>query len=120
MRGGWLVPAASVTTTLTLPLGWLSDPKQPGAVNAISTSASTRRVIWNPGYGTRVATLIVMRRNRQGAWLGIPYDWRRPTRERVQNRWWNRADRRILTPKVLGWGYGINLAEVARRLRLLR
>ncbi len=70
--------------------------------------------------GPGVATVIVMRNTRQGSWLGIPYDWRRPTRERVRTRWWNRDDHRIFTPKTLGWGYGINVAEVARRLRLLR
>lgn len=57
---------------------------------------------------------------RTGRFLGIPYDWRRPTRARVGQRWWNREDRRVLTPKAYGWGYAVNLAEVARRLRLLR
>jgi hypothetical protein len=61
-----------------------------------------------------------MRKTRHGTWLGIPYDWRRPTRERAKSRWWNRDDHRILTPRWFGWGYDINLAEVARRLRLRR
>jgi uncharacterized membrane protein len=59
-----------------------------------------------------------MTRERTGTWLKIPYDWRRPTAARVKERWWNAEDRRVFTPKVFGWGYEINLAEVARRLRL--
>jgi Family of unknown function (DUF5808) len=55
-----------------------------------------------------------------GKFLGVPYDWRRPTVARVKSRWWNRDDGRIFTPKSFGWGYDVNLAEVARRLHLRR
>jgi len=55
-----------------------------------------------------------------GRFLGIPYDWRRPTAERVRRRWWNPDDRRVFTPKAFGWGYAFNVAEIARRLRLRR
>jgi hypothetical protein len=59
-------------------------------------------------------------RERSGKWLGVPYDWRRPTRARVRERWWNPDDRRVFTPKVFGLGWDVNLAEAARRLRLRR
>jgi hypothetical protein len=55
-----------------------------------------------------------------GKFLGVPYDWRRPTVARVKSRWWNGDDGRIFTPKSFGWGYDVNLAEVARRLHLRR
>jgi hypothetical protein len=58
--------------------------------------------------------------SRTGKFLGIPYDWRRPTAARVKQRWWNRDDRRVFTPKVYGWGYDVNLRELGRRLRLRR
>ena len=58
--------------------------------------------------------------SKTGKFLGIPYDWRRPAWTRVKQRWWNPGDRRILTPKSYGWGYDINLHELARRLRLRR
>jgi hypothetical protein len=45
---------------------------------------------------------------REGTFLGIPYDWRRPTRERYRSRVWNPDDPRLFTPKAVGWGYGIN------------
>jgi hypothetical protein len=45
---------------------------------------------------------------KTGTWLGIPYDWRRPTKERFKSRWWNPDDPRILTPRAFGWGYDLN------------
>ena len=61
-----------------------------------------------------------MTARRTGKFLGIPYDWRRPTAARVKLRWWNRRDRRIFTPKSYGWGFDVNFYEVARRLGLRR
>jgi Family of unknown function (DUF5808) len=59
-----------------------------------------------------------MKKKRTGTYLGMPYDWRRPTVARVKSRWWNRRDRRLFTPKSNGWGYDVNFYEVARRLHL--
>ncbi|HEU5215518.1 MAG TPA: DUF5808 domain-containing protein [Gaiellaceae bacterium] len=59
-----------------------------------------------------------MSRNLTGKFLGIPYDWRRPTLARYRSRWWNPGDRRIVTPRAFGWGWDFNLYEVARRLHL--
>jgi hypothetical protein len=52
----------------------------------------------------------------QGSFLGLPYDFRKPTVTRVKERFWNPDDSRVLTPMVFGWGYAINLYEVGRRL----
>ena len=38
-----------------------------------------------------------------GKFLGVPYDWRRPTWERYRSRWWNTTDRRIVMPRALGF-----------------
>lgn len=48
-----------------------------------------------------------------GRWLGLPYDWRRPTGSRLQERWWN-PDAPLFTPKAWGWGYDINLGWFLR------
>jgi Family of unknown function (DUF5808) len=56
----------------------------------------------------------------QGRFLGIPYDRRRPSLRKLRGRAWNPESRRILVPKAFGWGYGVNFAEVARRLHLRR
>ena len=57
---------------------------------------------------------------KTGKFLGVPYDWRRPTAARFKSRWWNPDDERILTPRWFGWGYDINLRELGRRLRVMR
>ena len=45
----------------------------------------------------------------------MPYDWRRPTVGRYMERMWNPDDRRILTPRVFGWGYDLNLYRLFHR-----
>jgi hypothetical protein len=58
--------------------------------------------------------------DKTGKFLGIPYDWRRPTLARLKQRWWNPNDRRIITPKSFGWGFDLNLHELAARLQLVK
>lgn len=52
---------------------------------------------------------------RTGKFLGVPYDWRRPTVARLKSRWWNPAEPRLFTPKTYGWGFDINLARLLGR-----
>jgi hypothetical protein len=52
---------------------------------------------------------------KTGTFLGVPYDWRRPTAARVKERWWNPSDPRLFTPRAFGWGYDLNLARVLGR-----
>ena len=62
-----------------------------------------------------------MKPNRKaGKFLGLPYDWRALSISRVKQRMWNANDQRVLTPKVLGWGYTINFYALARRIGLIR
>jgi hypothetical protein len=61
-----------------------------------------------------------MSEDPQGHFLGIPYDWRRPTVARLKSRWWNDEGERIFTPKTFGAGWDINVAQVLRRLRVRR
>ena len=50
-----------------------------------------------------------------GKFLGVPYDWRRPTLARTKERWWNPDEPKLLTPKVFGWGWDLNLARLLGR-----
>jgi uncharacterized protein DUF5808 len=59
--------------------------------------------------------MATLHRHKTGIYLGIPYDWRRPTLARAKSRWWNPRDRRLFTPKTFGWGFDINLARLLRR-----
>jgi uncharacterized membrane protein YccC len=47
-------------------------------------------------------------RTWQGSILNVPYDFRMPTRERVQAEFWNKDDTRVLVPHAFGVGWGIN------------
>jgi hypothetical protein len=55
-----------------------------------------------------------------GRFLGLPYDWRRPTWSRVRERAWNPHDPRLLTPKSFGWGYDINFYALLARMGIVR
>ena len=61
-----------------------------------------------------------MREKHTGRFLGLPYDWRRPSWQRFKSRAWNPADERIFAPKSFGWGLTVNLHALLRRLRVLR
>ena len=52
---------------------------------------------------------------KRGRFLGIPYDWRRPTWQRVRSRVWNPDEPRVFVPKAFGWGYTINFARLFPR-----
>jgi hypothetical protein len=52
---------------------------------------------------------------KTGKFLGVPYDWRRPTRARYKERLWNPDDPRIFTPRAFGWGCDINFARLLGR-----
>jgi hypothetical protein len=52
----------------------------------------------------------------QGTFLGIPYEWRRPTVARFKHRLWNKEDDRIVVPRWYGWGYDFNFHAIGRRL----
>ena len=56
---------------------------------------------------------------KSGVFLGIPFDWRIPTRRRLRERLWNPESRQVLVPKVYGWGWDVNFYELLRRVRLL-
>jgi len=47
-------------------------------------------------------------RTWQGRILGIPYDFRWPTIERIREKVWNKNTSHILTPHLFGVGWSIN------------
>lgn len=55
--------------------------------------------------------------SKTGKFMGIPYDWRAPTVERVKSRWWNPDDPRVFTPKAYGMGWDVNFARLLGRRR---
>ncbi len=57
-------------------------------------------------------------RTWHGQIMGVPYDLRPPTRSRLRASWWAPTDPRILTPRVLGVGWALNLGRVVARAKL--
>ena len=55
-------------------------------------------------------------RQWRGDIIGIPYDFRVPTLERVRNAYWNPNDPRVFTPNVFGLGWAINIPALERAL----
>ncbi len=53
-----------------------------------------------------------------GSILGIPYDLRPPTMERLRRSFWDPGDPRVLKPHAFGVGYSINVGALAKRLGL--
>lgn len=54
-----------------------------------------------------------------GTVLGMPYDVRMPTAERVAARMWNPRDPRIFMPRVWGIGWDLNFGAIAVKLHLI-
>lgn len=47
----------------------------------------------------------------------VPYDFRMPTLERVQQRLWNPEDERWVVPRVFGVGWTMNVGRVVTVVR---
>jgi Family of unknown function (DUF5808) len=54
-------------------------------------------------------------KRKSGRFLGIPYNWDKPTWQRIRTRLWNPEEPRLFVPKAFGWGYTINLARLFGR-----
>ena len=52
-----------------------------------------------------------------GRFLGVPYDFRVPTVDRLRERLWNEDDDRIFTPMVFGVGWSINFFRVVEKFQ---
>jgi hypothetical protein len=55
----------------------------------------------------------------EGRVLGVPYDIRPITAERVASRLWNPGDPRLFVPRIWGIGWDLNFAAVAVALHLI-
>ena len=55
-----------------------------------------------------------------GRVLGVPFELRLPTAERVGARWWDPLNPRIFVPRIFGIGWTVNFASVAIKLGLVR
>ena len=54
------------------------------------------------------------RRDWQGDLLGIPYDLRRPSVEKVKRSYWSPDDSRVIKPRAVGVGWDVNVGRLWR------
>ena len=55
-----------------------------------------------------------------GTLLGMPYELRMPTAERVALRWWDPMNPNVLAPRLFGVGWDLNFGAVAVKLGLIK
>ncbi|HWD09497.1 MAG TPA: DUF5808 domain-containing protein [Actinomycetota bacterium] len=53
----------------------------------------------------------------EGKFHGLPYDFRKPTGERIKSRLWNAADPRMFPPKSFGAGWTLNFYWLVHPLK---
>jgi hypothetical protein len=58
-------------------------------------------------------------RRWQGLVAGVPYNFNRPTWDRLRAEYWNPQSDRILSPHAVGMGWGINVAALVNRAQTL-
>lgn len=56
-----------------------------------------------------------MARKSQGHFLGLPYNWKKPTWAEVRRAYWDPDESRVVVPKTYGWGMDINFAPLFQR-----
>lgn len=54
-----------------------------------------------------------------GRMLGMPYELRVPSSDRIASRWWDPLNPRIFVPRVFGLGWDINFGALAVKLHLV-
>ena len=78
-----------------------------------------QNIIWSAFFlaFTGVAIVDQLRRPPEdrtwyGKLVGIPYDFRFPTVERIRATFWNKSTQQVLVPQVFGIGWTINLYPI--------
>lgn len=56
-------------------------------------------------------------RTWHGRVVGVPYDLRRPTWDRVRQSWWAPQDPRLVTPRAFGVGWALNVGRITELVR---
>lgn len=51
-------------------------------------------------------------RTWQGRILGLPYNLRPPTPQRIASKWWNPKDDQLFVPRAFGVGWDVNLHQL--------
>lgn len=92
-----------------------------------SSPADVRRLIarmgepgsYADGLASATKELAASTQAARGRVLGMPYDLRMPTAERIATQWWDPAEPKVLVPRVFGVGWTLNFGAVAVRMGMI-
>ncbi|PKQ17253.1 MAG: hypothetical protein CVT67_00090 [Actinobacteria bacterium HGW-Actinobacteria-7] len=91
-----------------------------GELDADSTPSDAHRVLDRLGAARSFGSAVDQLSTRAaGTFLGVPYDVRLPTAERLAGRLWDPRNPRVFVPRVFGAGWDINFGAIAVSLRLI-
>lgn len=89
-----------------------------------SKSKSVGAVIRLVALGLAVAALVKELRQpaEERTWNGVvagfvPYDFRPPTLQRLRDRMWNPGSEKVISPRVFGVGWTVNVGRVVALIR---
>lgn len=121
--------------TLAAARAWLSDSRaaiEDATVRADVTEELTAALLGGldpdstPEQLARLVARIGPVRDQQtdpehlvGSIVGVPFDLRPPTADRIRRTWWDPTEPRILVPRVFGLGWAVNFGALAVRARLI-
>ena len=54
---------------------------------------------------------------KTGTFLGVPYNWNKPTLAREKKTWWDTENDKFVVPRAYGWGYAFNIAKLAGKTK---
>jgi hypothetical protein len=90
---------------------------------AVRKTAGLRGLASLTGIALAIASIVqeLRKPRRKRTWHGalferIPYDWRRPTAQRIRHAYWRPRSRDLLQPTVFGVGWSLNVAALLRPL----
>jgi uncharacterized membrane protein len=111
-------------------LFWRSAVSRPPTHRALRRSAATaagRGPLRKAGDALSAATLALTaaaagnelrkprrRRDWHGELLGVPYDFRKPSAEKLRRSYWSPDDRRVFKPRAWGLGWDVNVGRLWR------
>lgn len=85
--------------------------KRPSVLNRLATATVAALVV---GSVVQELRKPIDKRTWEGRIVGVPYDYRAPTAERLRSTWWAPEDTRVLVPTAFGLGWDLNVGRVLR------
>lgn len=90
------------------------NKKKRGMLNRLATLTVAALVV---GSVVQELRKPIDKRTWEGRVAGVPYDYRKPTLDRLRSTWWAPEDTRLLVPTAFGLGWDLNVGRLVRVAR---